>query len=49
MPSLRKVGIRPQIERNILFEYRLFKSFFVTMKSYMNKDRIFVSVDSKIL
>jgi len=49
MTSLWKVGITPQCERNILLEYRLFECIYVTLKSYMNKDRILVSVDSKVL
>ena len=49
MTSLWIVGIRPQRERNILLEYLLFERSYVTLKSYMNKDRIFVSVDSKVL
>jgi len=49
MTSLWKVGIRPQSERNIISEYRLFESRYVTLKSYMKKYRILVSVDSKIL
>jgi hypothetical protein len=49
MTSLWTIGIRPQSERSILFEYRLFECRYVTLKSYMNKDGILVSVDSKIL
>jgi len=37
MTSLWKVGIRPQSERNILLEYRLFECSYVTLKSYINK------------
>ena len=33
MISLWKVGIRPQSECNILFEYRLLESRYVTLKS----------------
>ena len=49
MTSLWKEGIRPQSERNILLEYRLFECRYVTLESYMNKDRILASVDSKVL
>jgi len=49
MTSLWKVEIRPQSERNIILEYRLFERSYVTLKSYMNKDRILDSVDSKVL
>jgi len=49
MTSLWKVGIIPQSECNIVLEYRLFECRYVTLKSYMNKDRILVSVDSKVL
>ena len=49
MTSLWKVGIRPQNERNILLEYRLFECRYVTLKSHTNKDRILVSVDSEVL
>ena len=34
MNSLWKIGIRPQSERNILLEYRLFDSRYVTLNSY---------------
>jgi len=46
MTSLWKVGIRPQSERHILLEYRLFECRYVTLKSYMDKDLILVSFDS---
>ena len=46
MTSLWKVGIRPQSERNILLEYRLIECRYVTLKSYMNNNRLFVSFDS---
>jgi len=49
MTSLRKVGIRPQSERNILLEYSLFECSYVTLKSYMDKDLILVSVDRYVL
>ena len=38
MTSLWIVGIRFQSERNILLECRFFRMY-VTLKSYMNKDR----------
>jgi len=47
MSGLWKVGFRPQIERNIPLENRLLESRYVTLKSYMNKDRKLVSVDIK--
>jgi hypothetical protein len=37
MISLWEEVIRPQSERNILFEYRLLECRYVTLKSYMNK------------
>ena len=49
MSSLWKVGIITQSKRNILLEYRLFKYSHVTLKSFMNKPRIFVSFDSIVL
>jgi len=49
MIMLWTIGIRFQSERNILFEYRLLESSFVTLKSYMIEDNKFVSVDSKVL
>ena len=49
MTNLWNVGIRPQSEQNILIEFRLLESMYVTLNSHMNKDSIFVSVDCKIL
>ena len=49
MNSLWKVGITHKCERNIILEYRLFECNYVTLKSYMNKELIFVSVDNKAL
>ena len=49
MTTLWKEGITPQCESNILLEYRLFECSYVTLKSYMNKERILVSDDGKVL
>ena len=46
MTSLWIVGIRPRSKRNMLLQYRLFECSYVTLKSYMNKERILVSVES---
>jgi len=47
MTSLWKVRNTHKCERNSILEYHLFEYSNVTLKSYINKDRIFVSVDTK--